>query len=109
MNKHLVAVIIAASAAIGAPAFASSGYGPAPHYNPIDGAPSSQRGESAMTIHAENTNADAQAFGGVADTTARWVAMSRPTARNRSSRITKRKQACELERSDTVHRRQNHE
>jgi hypothetical protein len=72
MNKHLVAVIIAASAAIAAPAFASSGYGPAPHYNPIDGAPSSQRGESAMTIHAENTNADAQAFGGVADTTARW-------------------------------------
>ncbi len=69
MNKHLIAVIIAASAAIAAPAFASSGYGPAPHYSPIDGASASQRGQSAATIHAENANADSRAFGGVADTT----------------------------------------
>jgi hypothetical protein len=73
MNKHLIAVMIAASAAIAAPAFASSGYGPAPHYNPIVGAPASQRGESAATIHAENANANANAnasaFGGVAETT----------------------------------------
>jgi hypothetical protein len=69
MNKHLIAVIIAASAAIAAPAFASSGYGPAPHYNPIAGAPASQRGQSAATIHAENANVDSRAFGGVADTT----------------------------------------
>ena len=69
MNKHLIAVIIAASAAIAAPAFASSGYGPAPHYNPIDGAPASQRGQSVATIHAENANSDARAFGGVANTT----------------------------------------
>ena len=71
MNKHLIAVIIAASAALAAPAFASSGYGPAPHYNPIVGAPASQRGESAATIHAENANANpnASAFGGVAETT----------------------------------------
>jgi hypothetical protein len=74
MNKHLIAAIIAASAVIAAPAFASSGYGPAPRYNPIDGAPSSQRGQSATTIHAENANADAQAFGGVADTTVQWGA-----------------------------------
>jgi hypothetical protein len=72
MNKHLIAVIIAVSAALAAPAFASSGYGPAPHYSPIDGAPSSQRGESATTIHAENTNADSRAFGGVSETTVRW-------------------------------------
>jgi len=71
MNKHLIAIIIAASAALAAPAFASSGYGPAPHYNPIVGAPASQRGESAATIHAENANADANAsaVGGVAETT----------------------------------------
>jgi hypothetical protein len=69
MNKHLIAIIIAASAALAAPAFASSGYGPAPHYNPIAGAPASQRGESAATIHAENANAEAPAFGGVVETT----------------------------------------
>ncbi|MCC8404607.1 hypothetical protein LJ655_22440 [Paraburkholderia sp. MMS20-SJTN17] len=38
MNRHLIpAFLIAVSAAAGS-AFASSGYGPAPHYNPIAGA-----------------------------------------------------------------------
>ena len=75
MNKHFIgAAIIAISAAIAAPAFASSGYGPAPHYNPIDGAPTSQRGQSAQTIHAElasaetNVNIARQSFGGVSET-----------------------------------------
>jgi hypothetical protein len=75
MNKRLVvAAIFAIGATIAAPVFASSGYGPAPHYNPIAGAPASQRGQSAQTVHAEyadanaNTNAAMQSFGGVRDT-----------------------------------------
>lgn len=76
MFKHLVvAVLLAAGTAVAAPAFASSGYGPAPHYNPVVGAPASQRGQSAQTVQAEyadaNTHADAgmQSFGGVRETT----------------------------------------
>ncbi|MCC8392158.1 hypothetical protein LJ656_06115 [Paraburkholderia sp. MMS20-SJTR3] len=54
MIKHLfVAAVLSASAAVAAPAFASGGYGPAPHYNPIVGAPASQRGQSALTVSAE--------------------------------------------------------
>ena len=72
MNKTLIAsLLVAVSAALAAPAFASSGYGPAPSYNPQVGAPASQRGQSAQTIAAENaaTNADASAYGGVRNTT----------------------------------------
>lgn len=48
MNKTLIAsLLVAVAAAVAAPAFASSGYGPAPSYNPQVGAPSSQRGQSA--------------------------------------------------------------
>ena len=72
MNKTLIAsLLVAVSAAFAAPAFASSGYGPAPSYDPQVGAPSSQRGQSAQTIAAENavSNADASAYGGVRNTT----------------------------------------
>jgi hypothetical protein len=77
MFKRLIAVaIVAAGAAIAAPVFASSGYGPAPHYSPIDGAPASQRGQCAQTIRAEmasaNANADSTSYGGVQDTTSQW-------------------------------------
>ena len=71
MNKHFIgAAIIAISAAIAAPAFASSGYGPAPSYNPTVGAPASQRGQSVQTVAAENAqaNANATSYGGVQDT-----------------------------------------
>jgi hypothetical protein len=71
MNKNLIAtLLIAASAALAAPAFASSGYGPAPSYNPTVGAPASQRGQSAQTVAAENAQsaADAKSYGGVQDT-----------------------------------------
>jgi len=75
MNKNLIgAAIIAISTAIVAPAFASSGYGPAPHYNPLAGAPTSQSGQSVQTIHAElasaetNVNTVRQSFGGVSET-----------------------------------------
>jgi hypothetical protein len=71
MNKTLIAsLLIAASAAVAAPAFASSGYGPAPSYNPLVGAPESQRGQSAQTIAAQNAqqNGDSRAYGGVKNT-----------------------------------------
>jgi len=64
MNKTLIAsLLVAVSAAFAAPAFAGSGYGPAPSYNPQVGAPSSQRGQSVQTIAEEN--ADTSAYGGV--------------------------------------------
>ena len=76
MIKYLVAAaVLCASAATVSPAFASSGYGPAPHYNPFIGAPASQRGQSALTIRAEEASvmADAdvttQSYGGRRDTT----------------------------------------
>jgi hypothetical protein len=78
MNKHLIAtLIIVASATLTAPAFAS-GYGPSVHYSPIEGAPTSQRGQSAQTIRAEyiaaganaGTSSDTRSYGGVADSTA---------------------------------------
>jgi hypothetical protein len=73
MNKTLIAsLLIAVSAAVAAPAFASSGYGPAPSYNPLVGAPESQRGQSAQTIAAQNAqqNGDSRAYGGVKNTSA---------------------------------------
>ncbi|CAB3793917.1 hypothetical protein LMG28614_03792 [Paraburkholderia ultramafica] len=67
-TKPLAALLVAASAMLAAPAFAS-GYGPAPFYRPDVGAPASQRGQSAQTVAAERANADANAdantYGGV--------------------------------------------
>ena len=65
MKTKLIAVLlVAASASIAAPAFAS-GYGPAPFYRPSVGAPASQQGQSAQTVAAEHVNADSNAYGGV--------------------------------------------
>jgi hypothetical protein len=65
-TKLIAALLIASSAALAAPAFAS-GLGPAPFYRPDVGAPASQRGQSAQTLEAEQRNAAAQAsdVGGV--------------------------------------------
>ncbi|HVE08107.1 MAG TPA: hypothetical protein VNE00_12710 [Paraburkholderia sp.] len=65
-TQFIAAVVIAASAAAAAPAFAS-GYGPAPFYHPNVGAPASQRGQSAQTVAAEEqqANDNAVAYGGV--------------------------------------------
>ena len=52
-KQLLVVAAVAASAVTMSHAFASSGYGPAPRYNPIAGAPASQRGQSALTVQAE--------------------------------------------------------
>ena len=56
-NKLLAALLVAASATLAAPAFAS-GYGPAPFYRPSVGAPVSQRGQSAVAITAERNSTD---------------------------------------------------
>ncbi|MFC0397241.1 hypothetical protein [Paraburkholderia rhizosphaerae] len=65
-TKLIAAVLIAASAAVAAPAFAS-GYGPAPFYRPTVGAPASQRGQSEQTLAAEQQqiNDSTTAYGGV--------------------------------------------
>jgi len=65
-SKLIAAVLIAASASIAAPAFAS-GYGPAPFYNPNVGAPASQQGQNAQTVAAERAQAgnNEASYGGV--------------------------------------------
>lgn len=63
-TKFIAALLVAASASIAAPAFAS-GYGPAPFYRPAAGAPASQQGPSAQTVAVERSNADNNAYGGV--------------------------------------------
>jgi len=66
-NQLIAALLVAASASLAAPAFAS-GYGPAPFYRPSVGAPASQRGPSAQTIAAERNAANStsgESYGGV--------------------------------------------
>jgi hypothetical protein len=64
-TKLIAAVLIAASATLAAPAFAS-GFGPAPFYRPATGAPASQQGQSEQTVAAERASADSNsAYGGV--------------------------------------------
>ncbi|MFL9962179.1 hypothetical protein PQR02_13980 [Paraburkholderia sediminicola] len=65
-TKLIAALLVAVSASIAAPAFAS-GYGPAPYYRPSVGAPASQQGQSAQTVAAERANAESNtnAYGGV--------------------------------------------
>jgi hypothetical protein len=65
-TRLIAALLVAVSAAVAAPAFAS-GYGPAPFYRPSVGAPASQRGVNAQTVAAERNAAAAnnEAVGGV--------------------------------------------
>jgi hypothetical protein len=66
-SKIVAALLVAVSATLAAPAFAS-GYGPAPFYHPAVGAPASQRGESAQPVAAERAAADGNsAYGGAND------------------------------------------
>nr|WP_242684027.1 hypothetical protein [Paraburkholderia hospita] len=85
-TKLTAAVLVATSALLAAPAFAS-GYGPAPFYNAEVGAPSSQRGPSAQTLMAEQHNAadtrnDHRAVGGSVESARRTrvVCMCRSTS-----------------------------
>ena len=66
-TKLIAALLVAATASVAAPAFAS-GYGPAPFYRPDVGAPASQRGQSAQTVAAERVQEQGaqSAYGGVA-------------------------------------------
>ena len=69
-TKLIAALLVASSAAVAAPAFAS-GYGPAPFYRPAAGAPASQQGVSVQTFAAERAQAKIAdtAYGGVAGAT----------------------------------------
>jgi hypothetical protein len=69
INRNLIAaLLIVVTAAVAAPAFANSGYGPAPSYHPLVGATASQRGQSTQTVAAEQTTytENGGAYGGVA-------------------------------------------
>jgi hypothetical protein len=60
MRKKIIAsMFVSASFSLAAPVFAS-GYGPAPFYHPADGAPASQRGQSAETLASESSAVDAR-------------------------------------------------
>lgn len=67
-TKLIAALLVAASASVAAPAFAS-GYGPAPFYRPNVGAPASQQGVSAQTVAAERAQQQGvdASYGGVAN------------------------------------------
>jgi hypothetical protein len=68
-TKIIAALLVAASATLAAPAFAS-GYGPAPFYRPNVGAPASQQGQSAQTVAAERNAANSNSsYGGTNDQT----------------------------------------
>ncbi|MFP3556206.1 hypothetical protein SB861_36660 [Paraburkholderia sp. SIMBA_049] len=56
-NKIIGLTLLAASFSFATPVFAS-GYGPAPFYHPTDGAPASQRGQSAATLASESAKFD---------------------------------------------------
>ena len=56
MNR-MTAILIAGTVSVATPAFAS-GYGPAPHYRPTEGAPASQRGVSAQTTATEQATSN---------------------------------------------------
>lgn len=51
-TKSVVALLVASSASLAAPAFAS-GYGPAPFYRPDVGESAAQRSQSAQALAAE--------------------------------------------------------
>jgi len=55
VGTNLLAIVMVAATAFLAPPVFASGFGPAPSYNTIDGAPVSQRGQSALTLAAQNT------------------------------------------------------
>ncbi|MFM0336446.1 hypothetical protein [Paraburkholderia fungorum] len=69
-TKLIAALLVAVSASIAAPAFAS-GYGPAPFYRPSVGAPASQQGQNAQTVAAERSDAQSNSYGGVTNASSR--------------------------------------
>lgn len=65
-TKLVAAIVLAVTACASAPVFAS-GYGPAPYYNPIVGAPSSEAGPSIKTLQTNGAGVDkaSTSYGGV--------------------------------------------
>ncbi|MGA3250620.1 MAG: hypothetical protein ABSD12_21135 [Paraburkholderia sp.] len=65
-TKLVVALLVAFSASVAGPAFAS-GYGPAPFYRPAFGAPTSQRGQNVQSLASERDDGagSQEAYGGV--------------------------------------------
>jgi hypothetical protein len=65
-TKLIVALLVAVSASVATPAFAS-GNGPAPFYRPAVGAPASQRGQNVQTVATErgDVTGSQEAYGGV--------------------------------------------
>jgi hypothetical protein len=51
--KKQIAIAFSVVAWAAATSAYAGGYGPAPHYSPVEGAPASQRGMSAETIYSE--------------------------------------------------------
>ncbi|SAK47652.1 hypothetical protein AWB77_00955 [Caballeronia fortuita] len=80
IKQFVTAAVIAVSAAAAGSAFASSGYGPAPHYDPLAGAPASQRGVSTQTIATESAAMPMQGYGGTSDTVSHAGARSVATS-----------------------------
>ncbi|MFT4065650.1 hypothetical protein [Paraburkholderia sp.] len=78
-TKFIAALLVAASASIAAPAFAS-GYGPAPFYRPSVGAPASQQGQSAQTVAAEQAGNESNAYGGVKSVSSQSGTRSEPVS-----------------------------
>ncbi|CAD6532294.1 hypothetical protein ACFQ3P_14920 [Paraburkholderia sabiae] len=67
MNKFFkVAVWFAVGVAASSSAFAS-GFGPAPHYSPLQGAPASQQGPGAIVADAGRNATANDDMGGMAD------------------------------------------
>jgi hypothetical protein len=65
-TKLIAALLVALSASVAAPAFAS-GNGPAPFYRPAVGAPASQRGQNVQTVATErgDVTGSQESYGGV--------------------------------------------
>ncbi|WP_375508479.1 hypothetical protein [uncultured Caballeronia sp.] len=70
-NIFIASLLVISTALVAGPALAS-GYGPAPYYNPLAGAPASQRGLSAVTIAAETNTLEVSysAYGGAPESKA---------------------------------------
>ncbi|MFT4439044.1 hypothetical protein [Caballeronia sp. 15715] len=83
--KTIFILLLVLSASMAEPAIAS-GYGPAPFHRPMDGAPTSQRGQSTQTVAAEqreNSAATEPAYGGAVSESTRSGTRLQP-AENRS-------------------------
>ena len=69
VHKTLITSLLIAGSISVAPSAFASGYGPSPYYNPVSGAPASQRGQSMQTIKVEQAQADGSSpsYGGAAE------------------------------------------